>query len=524
MAFCVPYQSVSLPCSYFPKSSSKVCFPKNLSYHKWFQETIPATPQVVGFSERVFFVGRMPSKKSLLEFYNRNRSRPLENTPKKLLEVWPCYLSRKWNFLIINISALDQPEYFQKRIEPFHSNNTGTHPVLSIIQKRKLDASLPGKRNDPFRVALCIEGGGMRGSIAAGMTAAIKYLNLENVFDVVYGSSAGAIIGAYFVSRQLPLYGTSVYYEDLCSRDFIRKRQLFYRYLQPNSKHIPVLDLDSLIDEVIVYSKPLDWNAFWKNCQVQPLKPVATSLRTLEAKVLDNYKTFEELRQCLRASALVPGIAGEPVSIDGDIFADAILHEAIPLRSALREGATHVLVLRTRPQGARIPHKAGMYERLIAVPSFRSQQNFPAIQAFVLSGRHRQIYYEDIERLKRAKTEFGATPPYLYDLAVPRFKRQVGQLESRQEVIFKAVRDGFAVAYQELTGVSIEDSERVASSIYTEEEFLRLKKQREMMRFRRENWKRRLRSISLFKPKTVLKKRNSTVSISSFLDNESLTE
>ncbi|GJD10958.1 hypothetical protein Gasu2_51200 [Galdieria sulphuraria] len=364
----------------------------------------------------------------------------------------------------------------------------------------------------------------MRGSIAAGMTAAIKYLNLENVFDVVYGSSAGAIIGAYFVSRQLPLYGTSVYYEDLCSRDFIRKRQLFYRYLQPNSKHIPVLDLDSLIDEVIVYSKPLDWNCFWKNCQSQPLKPVATSLSTLEAKVLDNYKTFEELRQCLRASALVPGIAGEPVSIDGDVFADAILHEAIPLRSALREGATHVLVLRTRPQGARIPHKAGMYERLIAVPSFRSQENFPVIQAFVLSGHHRQIYYEDIERLKRAKAEFGPTPPYLYDLAVPRFKKQVGQLESRQDVIFKAVRDGFAIAYQELTGVSMEESERVASSIYTEEEFVRLKKQREMIRFQRENWKRRLRSISLFKPKTVLKRRNSTNSQSSFIDNESLTE
>eukprot|EP00871_Galdieria_phlegrea_P004534 jgi/Galph1/5081/GphlegSOOS_G3768.1 len=461
----------------------------------------------------------------------------------RLTTSWPCYSTNKQRICWLGrkISptshSLYRPEWIVSssssysgddlqvswtdhgKADILSGNTNEEHPVLSVLRKRKEEGSLPGKRTDLYRVALCIEGGGMRGAVAAGMTAAIKHLKLENAFDVVYGSSAGAIIGAYFVSRQLPIYGTSVYYEDLCSRDFIRKRQLLYRYLQPKrAQPIPVLDLDSLIDDVIVYSKPLNWDCFWENCQLQPLRPVATSLTTLESKVLDCYQTFEELRQCLRASARVPGIAGDPVKVCGDVFADAILYEAIPLRSALKEGATHVLVLRTRPQGARIPSKAGIYERLIAVPSFKFHENFPAIQEFVLSGRHRKMYFEDIQMLKQAKLSYGSEPPYLYDLAVPKGKKQVGQLESRQDIIFKAVRDGFAVAYQELGGFTKEESERIAVSIYTDEEFFKLKQQREASRYRQTSWKRKLRFIDLFKPKRVPKKTNANVS--SFLEKE----
>ena len=49
---------------------------------------------------------------------------------------------------------------------------------------------------DGFRVALAIEGGGMRGCVTAGMVTAIHYLGLEDTIDVVYGSSAGTVIGA----------------------------------------------------------------------------------------------------------------------------------------------------------------------------------------------------------------------------------------------------------------------------------------------------------------------------------------
>ena len=78
------------------------------------------------------------------------------------------------------------------------------HPVIELVLQRWVNGSLPGHRAalDNNRVALCIEGGGMRGCVAAGATAALNVLGLNDAVDIVYGSSAGSMIGAYFISRQ----------------------------------------------------------------------------------------------------------------------------------------------------------------------------------------------------------------------------------------------------------------------------------------------------------------------------------
>jgi len=55
-------------------------------------------------------------------------------------------------------------------------------------------------------------------------------------------------------------------------------------------------------------------------------------------------------------SSLVKG--GEPM-------ADAQLFEPVPYRSAVADGATHVLVLRTRPDGVRVTNKMGLLDKMI---------------------------------------------------------------------------------------------------------------------------------------------------------------
>ena len=92
-------------------------------------------------------------------------------------------------------------------------NCTGLHPVLQVLYKRRLEGSRPGQRTDGHRVALAIEGGGMRGCVGAGMVCALKQLNLTDCFDVIYGSSAGSLVGAYFISGQVPYEGGQVYYD-----------------------------------------------------------------------------------------------------------------------------------------------------------------------------------------------------------------------------------------------------------------------------------------------------------------------
>ena len=74
-----------------------------------------------------------------------------------------------------------------------HETVKPVHEVLRVLGERARAGSLPGERRDGYRVTLAIEGGGMRGTISAGMALALDELGLVSAFDAVYGASAGAI-------------------------------------------------------------------------------------------------------------------------------------------------------------------------------------------------------------------------------------------------------------------------------------------------------------------------------------------
>lgn len=311
----------------------------------------------------------------------------------------------------------------------------------------------------------------MRGAVSAGMVAALKYIGLEDTFDVVYGSSAGAIVGAYFVSRQLPVYGAKIYYDTLCSPpengerfiDLWALRHHPYLRLTGQDRHRfytertrPVLLLDRLIDDVMRVQCPLDWKAFQKMHKVQPLKPVASSLLEMRSRTVDNFSTFSEFLECLRASARVPGIAGNPVEIDGNLFADGLLFEPIPYRTALQDGCTDVLVLRTKPDTYSTQSaKPGFFENHIARPYFDRFPNLSSsseISDYLVGGGHIEAYDNDIERLRRgnfaAHRHDGSA---IFTITPPIDAPQMRQLESRARYIYQGVRDGFAATYNTLS-------------------------------------------------------------------------
>ena len=70
---------------------------------------------------------------------------------------------------------------------------------------------------------------------------------------------------------------------------------------------------------------------------------------TLEMAFDIVYKDKDDLVNALRASATVPEVAGGPVVHRGHRLVDAAVFEAVPFRSAIADGCTHVLVLCTRP-------------------------------------------------------------------------------------------------------------------------------------------------------------------------------
>jgi predicted patatin/cPLA2 family phospholipase len=206
-----------------------------------------------------------------------------------------------------------------------------SHPVISALRARP-----PGAR-----VALVIEGGGMRGAVSGGMTVALHELGLADAFDAAYGSSSGSLSAMWFVSGRLddgiPTW-TDPGFVDALIRP---KRALRGR---------PVVDMRTLVEHKYERVSPGLFSAVLRSRT--ELHPLATDVRTGEPVDLHGHIDDERtLRLALRASAALPLLAGGPVALDGRSFLDAGLSAAIPFRAAIADGATHVLVLRSRRPG-----------------------------------------------------------------------------------------------------------------------------------------------------------------------------
>eukprot|EP00535_Pseudo-nitzschia_heimii_P000069 CAMPEP_0197180954 /NCGR_PEP_ID=MMETSP1423-20130617/5381_1 /TAXON_ID=476441 /ORGANISM="Pseudo-nitzschia heimii, Strain UNC1101" /LENGTH=684 /DNA_ID=CAMNT_0042631103 /DNA_START=380 /DNA_END=2431 /DNA_ORIENTATION=- len=261
------------------------------------------------------------------------------------------------------------------------------HPVIQLMHERKRQQSQEQKSNDENvskprtsntkkeKIALVVEGGGMRGCVSAGMVCAIHCLGLSDTIDVVYGSSAGAVIAAYFVSKQLPYFGPEAYYDCLTTMEnetgtnFKREKAGKYKGNQskenfkdsskPQPNHSvdrywndyfidfkrmtrsmglglcdprlfkdvwtrrvhgkPVMNLHYMFQNIMLKRKPLDYETFMERQSSQPLKIVATGLSSEKPFVFTqedgHFDTIEDLCNSLHASCLLPGIAGPVMNV-----------------------------------------------------------------------------------------------------------------------------------------------------------------------------------------------------------------
>lgn len=124
-----------------------------------------------------------------------------------------------------------------------------------------------------------------------------------------------------------------------------------------------------------------------------------------------NFNNIDELTSCLRASMLLPGVAGAPVQLKGDQILganlrkanwtdyigrekietfgsepllDAQLFEPIPYRSALNENCSHVLVFRTRADGIKVTKRISVVEKMMLKRYFRKKLKLPDVCDWML--------------------------------------------------------------------------------------------------------------------------------------------
>jgi predicted patatin/cPLA2 family phospholipase len=178
------------------------------------------------------------------------------------------------------------------------------HEVLRVLAAR---AQAGRPYDDGLRVALAIEGGGMRGTVSAGMAFGLNELGLVPAFDAVYGASAGAITAAWLLSRPDGLRGWT---EPAYARAFIRRSGLV--------RGRPVADVRALIEELYQTTFPMDFAAVLAS----PIEfhPLATDAATGQSTDLRPFVgTPAELRLALRASAALPPVVSR-LATDGRLL------------------------------------------------------------------------------------------------------------------------------------------------------------------------------------------------------------
>jgi predicted patatin/cPLA2 family phospholipase len=308
------------------------------------------------------------------------------------------------------------------------------HPVAEVLRDRARAGSLPGARRDPHRVALVLEGGGMRGVISAAMAAALERLGLSASFDLVVGSSAGAINGGALVAG-VARGCVEAYHGPFASRSFVNPARVLWGR--------PVMD----VDYALGYDAPdLDAGRH-ERAVASPiaLHCVAVDIATAAAVDLTGMRSKRELWDALLASTRMPWAGGAPVQVDGRRYVDGGLAAPIPVAEAIAAGATHVLALQTRPYG--VPRKSAsrLADRFIERHLRRLNP------ALVTLYRERVGHYETtVDDIARRSRDPGAGPPHVLGLRPPAGTPVVSQLERRPAILAQAAADAERLVEQAL--------------------------------------------------------------------------
>jgi predicted patatin/cPLA2 family phospholipase len=313
-----------------------------------------------------------------------------------------------------------------------HETVGPAHEVLRALAARARAGSQPLVRDDGLRIALAIEGGAMRGVISAGMALALDELGLVPAFDAVYGASAGAISGAWLLSRPEGLRGWA---EPAYARALIRRSALL--------RGRPVADIRALIEDVYQTTFPMDFAAVLASpVEFHPLATDAATGQSTDLRPLTGDPA--ELRLALRASAALPLLAGPPVEFDGRRFYDAGLSESIPYRTALAQGATHLLVLRSRrdPRSSTDGHRPPRSARLLARTTLRRE---PAALRAAFLARESRLAADD-QLLARYEAD-PAHAPAVFSIRPGPDSPEVSRLATDGALLHAALECGRAAAH-----------------------------------------------------------------------------
>lgn len=266
----------------------------------------------------------------------------------------------------------------------------------------------------------------MRGAITGGMALELDRMGLTGVFDEVYGASAGGLNAAWLLSGAAQT-GISTWSDPELRNASVRRGNIL--------RGKPIVDSEYLTEVVYETLAPMPFARILENRA--GFHPLATDAATGEstdlAPLIDDVPT---LKSALRATMALPLLSGRPVELKGQRFFDAGLSESIPFRTAIRQGATHVLVLRSRRADEQESSNSGRSARLVA--RYLSRHGAGTAAAFL--GRAERLLADD-EEIDRIAADPDASPSVL-SIRPPLGTASISRLERDSEVVADGIAAG----------------------------------------------------------------------------------
>lgn len=269
---------------------------------------------------------------------------------------------------------------------------------------------------------IVLEGGGLRGAFTAGVLEYFLEMNVN--FDRVIGVSAGACVGASYVSKQRGRNRkVNVDYPS-------DKRYMGFRHLIATGSYF---NMQFVFEEIPNKLVPFDEQAFYKN--PAEFDVIATSLKTGE-RVIFNRTDFKNisLNKALVASSSIP-ILAKPIDIAGKLYFDGGVSDSIPVRYALSKHEKAVVVL-TRPRGYR---KEKLSNKLFYEVAFRKHPKF--LKVLLNRNQEYNKTLEYCEQMEKKGKLFIIAPS-------PEFL--IGRTEQNYEKRLNLYNHGYKLIHEEL--------------------------------------------------------------------------
>lgn len=232
------------------------------------------------------------------------------------------------------------------------------------------------------KVALVLEGGGLRGVFTAGVIDCFIENNID--FDYVCGVSAGSCNTFAYIAKAKGFIKKSMMQQD--------KNNAFFGVRQMKDSH-KFVNLDKVFYEY-TSQYDLDLKKFAKSKINWEF--VATNIKTGEAEYLHSNDP-DEARIMGVASCSLP-ILTKPVKLNNKLYLDGGMSDSVPVQRALDKGYDKIVVVCTRKKGSFSKVKQAekpVYNRLYSkYPKFLECVN-----------RRTKLYKEQIELCEKLEKE-----------------------------------------------------------------------------------------------------------------------